>query len=138
MKTVYPVIFTQAAEGVLVEVPDLEIFTEGKEMADAIEMARDAIGLKGISMEDAGEALPKPSPVAAVDPKKGAFAQDGAGIVSMVDIDFTAYRRRANNKMVRRNVTLPAWMDQEAAQAKINVSKCLQNALLQELQGNPM
>ena len=32
---------------VLIEVPDLEILTEGLGMADAVEMARDAIGLKG-------------------------------------------------------------------------------------------
>ena len=31
----------------LIEVPDLEILTEGLGMADAVEMARDAIGLKG-------------------------------------------------------------------------------------------
>ena len=31
----------------LFEVPDLEILTEGLGMADAVEMARDAIGLKG-------------------------------------------------------------------------------------------
>ena len=38
----------------LIEVPDLEILTEGLGMADAVEMARDAIGLKGITLEDAG------------------------------------------------------------------------------------
>ncbi len=32
--------------------PDLEILTEGKDLQDAIEMARDAIGLTGISMQD--------------------------------------------------------------------------------------
>jgi predicted RNase H-like HicB family nuclease len=50
MKQVYPVIFTQLNDEkntVLIEVPDLEILTEGLGMADAVEMARDAIGLKG-------------------------------------------------------------------------------------------
>lgn len=32
--------------------PDWEILTEGYGMADAVEMARDAIGLKGITYED--------------------------------------------------------------------------------------
>lgn len=50
MKAVYPVIFTEVENVILVEVPDLEILTEGKDMQDAIEMARDAIGLKlGVS-----------------------------------------------------------------------------------------
>ena len=51
MKKVYPVIFTQLNDEkntVLIEVPDLEILTEGFGMADAMDMARDAIGLKGI------------------------------------------------------------------------------------------
>ena len=61
MKAVYPVIFTQTDTVVLAEVPDLGILTEGKDMQDAIEMARDAIGLKGISMQDHGEAIPLPS-----------------------------------------------------------------------------
>lgn len=33
----------------------MEILTEGKDYQDAIEMARDAIGLKGITLEDAGK-----------------------------------------------------------------------------------
>ncbi len=45
MKNVYPVFFTKADTVILVEVPDLEILTEGKDMSDAIEMARDAIEL---------------------------------------------------------------------------------------------
>ena len=53
-KRVYPVILTPADNIILVEVPDMEILTEGKDYQDAIEMARDAIGLKGITLEDAG------------------------------------------------------------------------------------
>ena len=41
-------------------VPDMEISTEGESFADAIEMARDAIGLTGISMEDHNDKLSEP------------------------------------------------------------------------------
>ena len=57
-KRVYPVILTPADNIILVEVPDMEILTEGKDYQDAIEMARDAIGLKGITLEDAGKTIP--------------------------------------------------------------------------------
>ena len=40
MREVYPVYFTRTDTVVLVEVPDLEILTEGKDMNDAIDMAR--------------------------------------------------------------------------------------------------
>ena len=54
MKTVFPIILTPADVGYVVTIPDLKINTEGSSVADAIEMARDAIGLWGICEEDAG------------------------------------------------------------------------------------
>ena len=54
MKAVYPIILTPAERGYVVFVPDLDINTEGDDLADAIEMARDAIGIWGITEEDAG------------------------------------------------------------------------------------
>ena len=63
MKNVYPVFFTKTDTVVLVEVPDLEILTEGTDMSDAIEMARDAIELKCVSMEDDGTEIPLPSEI---------------------------------------------------------------------------
>ena len=59
MKNVYPVIFTPLGndkDTVLIEVPDWNILTEGYGMADAMYMARDAIGLKGIDYEEIGRA----------------------------------------------------------------------------------
>lgn len=65
MKQVYPTFILNTNDGsehpFLVCVPDLDIYTEGDTFADAIEMARDAIGLAGISMEDNNQELPIPS-----------------------------------------------------------------------------
>ena len=61
MKQVYPVFIAEHENDYLVYVPDMDIYTEGKTMADAIEMARDAIGLKGIDFEDDGKEFPIPS-----------------------------------------------------------------------------
>ena len=58
MKAVFPIILTPDKNGYVVSVPDLNINTEGKDIPDAIEMARDAIGLWGICEEDAGRAIP--------------------------------------------------------------------------------
>lgn len=133
MKAVYPVIFTKTTDCVLVEVPDLGILTEGKDMVDAIEMARDAIGLHGISLEDDQMEIPEASSIAGIDTAKGTFADEGTGVISLVDIDFAEYRRRVDNKTVRRNVTLPNWLNREADAAHINVSKVLQEALMVKL-----
>lgn len=133
MKKVYPVIFTQTETIVLVEVPDMEILTEGTDLENAIEMARDAMGLKGIATQDEGRELPEASRLEDIDASKGTFAEDGKSILSLVDIDFAVYRRKMDNKTVRRNVTLPNWLNQEAEAANINVSKVLQDALMQKL-----
>ena len=62
-------------------------------------------------------------------------AKSGAenGIVTLVDVDFTEYRRKNDMKTVRRNVSLPSWLDVAAKEANVNVSAVLARALKQEL-----
>lgn len=140
MKQVYPTFIVSADDSsghpYLVCVPDMEIFTEGDSLADAIEMARDAIGLTGISMEDNNEELPIPSKREEVV-KKVKECTDivdfSKGILTYVDVDFSEYRRKNEMKTVRRNVALPCWLNYEAERAGINVSRVLQEALLKVL-----
>ena len=133
MKNVYPVFFTVTDTIILVEVPDLEILTEGKDMADAIEMARDAIELRCVSLEDDGTDIPRPSDIHSLDVNTGTFAEEGVTIVSLVDIDSGEYRRKIDTKTVRKNVTIPSWLNYEAEHAGINVSRVLQEALMNVL-----
>jgi predicted RNase H-like HicB family nuclease len=130
MKNVYPVFFTKTDTVILVEVPDMEILTEGKNMTDAVEMARDAIELKCVSIEDDGMEIPLPSEITSLNVNNGTFAEEGMTIVSLVDIDSDEYRRKIDTKTVRKNVTIPSWMNYEAEHAGINVSRVLQDALM--------
>ena len=66
MKEAYPIIMSQGKEFVVVYVPDFNINTQGRDIADAMEMARDAIGIIGIDMEDDHEKLPSPSELSQV------------------------------------------------------------------------
>lgn len=128
MKAAYPIVLHQGAEYVVVYIPDFNINTQGADYAEAMEMARDAIGLMGIDMEDDKETIPTPS---ALETVKGEQAGD---IVTLVDVDFGEYRRKNDMKTVRRNVSLPSWLDMAAKEAEINVSAVLAKALKQELQ----
>lgn len=92
MKAIYPVLFTETKECFLVEVPDLGILTEGNDLNDAIEMARDAIELKCISLEDDEQEIPLPSD--GFDANNGTFSNDGMTFVYFVDIDSEEYRRK--------------------------------------------
>ena len=86
MKAAYPVVFTKLDDGYMVYIPDFDANTQGDSMTEAIEMARDVIGLLGIDMEDEQKCIPLPSDPETVTHEKGE-------IVSMVDVDFTKYRR---------------------------------------------
>ena len=140
MKQVYPTFILNTIDGsshpFLVCVPDMDIFTEGDTFADAIEMARDAIGLAGISMEDNKEELPVPSDQEAAIEKVKQDTEDidfSKGILTYVDVDFSEYRKKVDTKTVRRNVALPSWLNYEAEHAGINVSRVLQEALMNVL-----
>ena len=140
MKQVYPTFIVNTNDGsehpFLVCVPDMEIFTEGDTFADAIEMARDAIGVAGISMEDNKEELPTPSDqLAAIEKVKQdtGVIDFSEGILTYVDVDFLEYRKKVDTKTVRRNVALPSWLNYEAEHAGINVSRVLQEAFMNVL-----
>ena len=128
MKNAYPIVMTQGKEFIVVFVPDFNINTQGKDIPDAIEMARDAIGLMGIDMQDDGETLPEASNIADVQ----AVADPGS-IVSLVDVDFAEYRRKNDMRTVKKNCTIPSWLNFEAEKAGINFSAVLQAALKKEL-----
>lgn len=133
MKKMYPVIFTQTKDCVLVEVPDLEILTEGKDIESAIEMARDAISVTIISLEDNDERIPTASKMSEIDTSSSAFYNLGETFLSLVDANVYEYRKKIETKPVRRNVSLPSWLNHAADTAGINVSKVLQEALISVL-----
>ncbi len=126
MKNCYPVILTPDETGFTVFIPDFNINTQGDSLAEAIEMARDAIGLMGIDMEDDGKEIPAASAINEVKPA-------GGEVVSLVDVDFSEYRRKNEMRTVKKNCTLPGWLCYEAEKANINFSQALQNALKREL-----
>ena len=133
MKRTYPVIFTETKDAILVEVPDLSIFTEGKDIENAIDMARDAISIAIVSREDNNEPVPEASKIKEINIKNSSFYEEGNSFVSIVDVDVEAYRKKIDTRPVRRNVSLPCWLNEAADKAGINVSGVLQEALMKKL-----
>lgn len=127
MKNSYPIILIPDKNGYVVYVPDFDINTEGDTLTEAIEMARDAIGVVGIDMEDDGEVLPEPSEIASVK------AERESDIVTLVDVDFGEYRRKNDMRAVKKNCTIPSWLNFEAEKAGVNFSAILTAALKSEL-----
>lgn len=127
MKGAYPIIITKEDDWYVVEIPDFESATQGHDLPDAMYMARDAIGLLGITREDDGQALPAPSKISDIRPD----APDA--IVTLVDVDFTEYRLVNDQRSVKKNCTLPSWLEYRARMEGISFSDALQRGLKQAL-----
>lgn len=136
MMLVYPAVFTRTDDErntYVVQIPDIQGFTEGYGLADAIDMARDYIGC--YCYDKADDSIPTPSSLQDIDLKKCDLSEEELkkSFVSMVDLDLETYRRKMNKRAVRRNVSIPAWLDQEAEKENVNFSRVLQEALMQKL-----
>lgn len=125
MTKVYPVILTPTNHGYVVTVPDLDINTQGKDLAEAIYMARDAIGLWGICEQDDGRNIPEPS---ISEPP-----HEANELVSWVDIDFAKYRKANDLTTMRVNVSIPKYLKVLGDEAGVNFSQVLQEGLKNRL-----
>lgn len=129
MKKTYPIVIQDTGEKyLLVTVPDFnDAMTQGADVTEAIEMAEDLIGLMGNDAMDRGDALPKPSRPADVQAK---YPSD---IVTLVNVDFLEYRRIHDSLAVKKNCTIPSWLNVAAEKAGVNFSAVLQEGLKREL-----
>ena len=73
-------------------------------------------------MEQDGDAIPAPTPVRDLHPEDGA-------VIAMVEVFMPPVRDRINNRVVKKTLTLPAWLDREAEAAHVNFSMVLQEGL---------
>lgn len=121
-KGAYPIVLKRTAEGYYVEIPDFDIGTQGTSVVNAMEMARDAIGLMGIDMEDDGKDIPAPH--------TNEIIREEDDILTLVDVDFAEYRRKVDNRAVKKNCTLPYWLSVEADKRGLNYSRVLQDAIM--------
>lgn len=125
MLKAYPIILEPAEEGgYIVTIPDFDVSTQGDDYAEALFMARDAIGLCGIDLMDDKKPIP-----AASDFDSISIDPDLHQVKLLVDVDFAKYRRENDTRAVRKNCTIPAWLNEEAAEQGINFSQVLQDGL---------
>ena len=124
MKLVYPAIFTPFDEGngFTVEVPDLPgCVTEGDTLIDAIEMGTDAASGWILGEIEDGNSFPAAS--LALEAPAGSF-------VNLLVLDMDSYAEQYGSKAVRRNITVPAWLDTYAQKNHLSLSKVVQDSLL--------
>ena len=127
-KLFYPAIFHQAEEGGFwVSFPDFpECFTDGDDIESVYAMATEALGLAITSRKAEGQEIPSASPVTDLAPEDGT--------VAIIEFDMLEYRRKHNSKSVKKTLSIPEWMNEEALTMGLNFSQVLQEALLQRIQ----
>lgn len=127
MRVVYPVtIEVDDEDYYLVHSPDFDSPTFGKDLAEALYMAEDMISLLALDMIENGKELPTPTSIEEIPQKDGV-------IVTLVMGDITAYKAKLDNRAVRKNLTIPSWLNVEAEKAHLNFSQVLQEALKERL-----
>jgi predicted RNase H-like HicB family nuclease len=127
-KYVYPALFTEEEDGgYSVAFPDIKnCFTCGDDMADALDMAEDVLCLMLYDMEKDGREIPAPSDIRAMP--KGSST-----VASLVSCDTEYYKRYYSNKLVKKTLNIPMWLNEEAEAAGVNFSQTLQKALKETL-----
>ena len=123
MQLTYPAIFYKGEDGYAVEVPDLPGCTSGgASLAEAIIMGTDAASGWVLTELEDGKPAPKASPIEAIHPELGGF-------VSILVLDMDTYAEKYGNKAVRKNLTIPAWLNTFAETENVNFSQVLQDSL---------
>ena len=129
MKKAYPVYIYHTPEDKVpyyVDVPDFERGTQGTSFEEALEMAEDLVNELIVSYQDMKAEIPEPSAPDHLSPEDGA-------IVAWVIADPNEYRQKPDNRAVRKNVSLPSWLNHAAEQAGLSFSAILQEGLKEAL-----
>lgn len=116
---IYPVVCHFEDGGYWSEFPDLPgCFSQGDTEQDIIKNSKESLEGYLISLLENNEEIPKASSISDIK-------IDCQGFVSYVECELTG-----NTKFIRKNITLPEWMNIKAEKMGINFSKVLQDAIM--------
>ncbi len=122
MKFTYPAICHFEDNGYWCEFPDLEgCFSQGDSEKEIVENAQEALEGYLVTTLEEGKKLTKASDIRNLKVK-------GKDFLTYISCDIEGI-----GKSVRKNVTLPFWLDRLAEKARINFSQTLQESLIQKL-----
>jgi len=100
----------------------------GNSLNEAQKNAQDALGLYIYGMEQDGDTIPDPSAVPEINPETTV-----GYLVCPVTIFPSIVRDELDNRRVKTNVTIPAWVRELAQDHGLNCSKLLEEAILDTL-----
>jgi predicted RNase H-like HicB family nuclease len=120
---VYPAIFEADSDGITISFPDLPgAISCADTEEEAVFMAKDALGAWVVASEDIGNPIPAPSKLADI-----ACAPNQS--VCMIEAWLPLFREEQRAGSVKKNVTVPIWLNSLAERANLNFSQILQAGL---------
>ncbi len=124
---VYPAIFDYADDGISIFFPDLPgCLPCARTTEEAIRNAKEAMALHLYGMEQDGDPIPEPTPLDGLELESGQMP-------ILIEVYMPMYREAVENSYVRKNVTLPVWLERIAVEKGMNFSQILQSALKERL-----
>ncbi|MBQ8857228.1 MAG: type II toxin-antitoxin system HicB family antitoxin [Lachnospiraceae bacterium] len=113
--------------GYAVFFPDVPgCITYGEDFEAARELAEEAVGLHIYSMECDGETAPEPSQTLTPEETQGC-------LILPITIFPDLVKNEMDNKRVKTNITIPAWLKRIAEEHSVNYSRILETALMDYL-----
>ncbi len=124
---VYPAVFSREEDGIVITFPDLPgCISEADDEAGALAMARDALGAWIVATEDLGEPVPPPSRAS------DHHVEENEAVV-LIDVWLPIFRDEHRSGSVKKNVTVPVWLNALAERAGLNFSQVLQAGIKEHL-----
>jgi len=124
---VFPCVFIYKDDGIHIYFPDLDgCVSYGKNEKEAFRNAKEALILHLYGMEQDNEPVPEPMSIKDVtldDNEKTLF----------IEAFMPVFRAKQTNKLVKKTLTIPEWLNILAERNDVNFSQLLQNALKQYL-----
>jgi predicted RNase H-like HicB family nuclease len=126
----FPAVFEIGEDGSIgVYFPDLPgCISAGDNEEEAVLNAKEALALHLYGMEEDGDDIPAPSSVrdvqADLDPNE---------YIVMIEVWMPPFRDKMNQRAIKKTLTIPKWLNDEAEKAGINFSQVLQYALKEKL-----
>lgn len=120
---IYPAIFEYADDGITITFPDLTgCISCAESQEEALYIAKDVLGVFITACESLGDAIPAPSNGSNIKTEPGQS-------VFMIDAWLPIYREEKRAGSVKKNVTVPVWLNSLAEKQNLNFSQVLQAGL---------
>lgn len=124
-KLYYPAVFSiKKSKGFDIRFPDLpECSDSCEDMESGYSRAFKVLGACLVEMESVGEEIPKPSLPQDISLQGGEF-------VVIIEFDMLEYKKRTRSKAVKKTLSIPCWLNEEATALGVNFSQILQDGLV--------